>query len=147
VVAGSPKNFCVIATDAGGNKFNVSSATDFSIDKGAGGTWAMGKYNMTYTPGFPGVWTVTATYGSLTPVTSTLTVPHGPAVSIAITPAASTASGGTSKAFSAVGKDAWGNTFNVTGSTDFYIQKGAGGSWTANKYNKAIHRKSPGHGQ
>jgi hypothetical protein len=49
VLAGGVKSLCAVANDAWGNTFNVSGATDFSIDKGAGGTWAMGTYNMCYT--------------------------------------------------------------------------------------------------
>jgi hypothetical protein len=142
--AGSSKAFSAFATDAWGNTFNVTSATTFYIQKGAGGSWTANKYTKSYSPEVPGTWTVYADYGSLPEATTTLTVTHGVAVSIAISPRNPSVLAGGTKNFCAVATDAWSNTFNVTKSTDFSITAGAGGSWSLNKYDTTYTSSAKG---
>jgi len=72
---GSSVTFKTMAKDKFGNKFDVTSATKWSIDKEAGGSW---KDNV-YTAGSEGIWTVTASYNSLIDGTS-LTIKTGAVV-------------------------------------------------------------------
>jgi hypothetical protein len=137
--SGNVVKFTATATDAGGNTFNVSSGTNFDVEKGAGGSWKMNTYNSSYTTEVPGTWTVTATCGSLPAATATLTVLHGPAVSIALSPSSGSVKSGSSFKFNAIGTDAWGNTFSVSKDATFTIDAGAGGSWTMDSYNGVYH--------
>jgi hypothetical protein len=80
VTQGSTVTFAATATDACGNRWDVTSATKWGITQGAGGVWN-GNF---YTAGNPGSWTVTATYGSL--VDSTTLVVTAKSTSSSTTP-------------------------------------------------------------
>ena len=129
ITAGESVTYQVTASDAYGNTWDVTAGSSFSIPPGAGGAWN----NNIYTSAAAGVWTVTASYNSLSD-TATLTVNHGPAVTLRVEPAAATIQAGTNKTYQALGVDAQGNTWDVTSSTTFEIETGAGGAWNGSVY-------------
>jgi hypothetical protein len=72
VTAGESVTYQATAEDAQGNRWDVTAETAFSIDAGAGGSWAANVY----TSEQAGVWTVSGEYGALTD-TATLHVEPG----------------------------------------------------------------------
>jgi hypothetical protein len=131
VTAGSTRAYTAEAFDQFNNSLgDVTSATAFSIQSGAGGRWARNVY----TSQIPGIWTVTGTYTGLSG-TATLTVGAGSVASIVISPATSTVIAGNTQAYTAEAFDALSNSLgDVTTSTIFSIDAAAGGSWVANVY-------------
>ncbi len=129
ITAGSTQKYTATAYDSNGNNWDVTSSTNWSIDNAAGGTWA----NNTYTSNYAGTWTVTGTYQGITS-TSSLIVNHGSADSIIIGPPSSSIVAGSPQSFNATASDTEGNTWDVTSSTNWTIDDGAGGSWSANTY-------------
>lgn len=131
VTAGSTRSYTAEAFDQFNNSLgNVTTATVFSIQSGAGGSWS----GSLYTSEKPGVWTVTGTYTGLTG-TATLTVSVGSVASIIISPSASTVIAGNTQAYTAEAFDLLNNSLgDVTTGTVFSIDAAAGGSWVANVY-------------
>jgi hypothetical protein len=103
--------------------------TSFSIQAGAGGSWAANVY----TSQFAGDWTVTGEYAGFSD-TALLHVVHGAAVSLEVTPAEESVAAGGAVSYSAAALDAQGNAWDVTAMTSFSIEAGAGGAWAANIY-------------
>jgi len=133
ITAGQSQTFTAMASDSNGNDWDVTSSTTWTIDSGAGGSWT----GNTYTSNNAGTWTVIATYSGSTSITS-LTVTDGPAVSITVGPTSPYIIAGSSQAFSATAVDSCGNSWDVTGSTAWTIDSGAGGSWTGNTYTSQL---------
>jgi hypothetical protein len=132
VTAGESVTYSATATDAHGNPWDVTAATTFSIEVGAGGSWA----DNVYTSAVAGDWTVTGQYDSLDD-TALLHVGHAEAVGIEVTPAEETVFAGGSVTYAATAQDTYGNTWDVTAGTSFSIEAGAGGSWADNVYTSA----------
>jgi hypothetical protein len=131
VTAGSTRSYTAEAFDQFNNSLgNVTTATVFSIQSGAGGSWS----GNVYTSEKPGVWSVTGTYTGLTG-TATLTVSVGSVASIIISPSTSTVIAGNTQAYTAEAFDLLNNSLgDVTTGTVFSIAAAAGGSWVANVY-------------
>ena len=133
IAAGQSQTFTVMASDSNGNNWAVTSSSTWSIDSGAGGSWV----GNTYTSSNAGTWSVTTTYSGVSS-TASLTVNDGPAVSITVGPTSPSVTAGTSQAFTAEASDSEGNTWDVTSSTVWTIDAGAGGSWTGNTYTSQL---------
>lgn len=129
ISAGTSQAFTATATDSYSNTWDVSNSTSWSISSGAGGSWS----NNSYISAEAGIWTVTGIYGSVSN-TATLTVGYCLTFKILISPTTSTLTAGSSEAFTAVASDIYGNVWNVTSSTTWSIDNGAGGSWLNNAY-------------
>ena len=128
ITAGGTIAFTVTAQNAHTQTWDVTNyTTTYAIDPTAGGSWT----NNTYTPEFAGTWTVTATHKGLTD-NATLTITHGTATSIEITPQTENITAGENVTYTATASDAYSNTWDVTSATDFSIEAGANGSCTAN---------------
>jgi len=132
VTAGESVTYQATAEDAYGNTWNVTAGTTFSIEAGAGGSWA----DNVYTSEVAGDWIVTGEYDGLTDTALLHVLPGGagPATRIEITPAEETVTAGESVTYQATAEDAYGNTWNVTSGTTSSIEAGAGGSWVDNVY-------------
>ena len=129
IAAGSNEAFTTTAVDTFGNTWDVTNLASYSISSGAGGSWSANIY----APANAGTWTVTATMGSFS-ATAPVTVIHGSATSIAVSPQTQTITAGSTQTFTATASDAYGNLWDVSSSTVWLIDSGAGGSWTANVY-------------
>ena len=134
IAAGNTQAYVAEAFDEFDNTLgDVTSSTAFSIDSGAGGSWATNVY----TSQTAGTWTVTGTYSTVSD-TATLTVNAGALHHIAISPDSITIIAGDTQTYTAQSFDQFNNPIaNVTGSTSFSIDAGAGGSWSANVYTSA----------
>ena len=129
LTAGSTQTYSALASDSTGNSWAVSDSTTWSIDSGAGGFW-LGN---SYTSSAAGTWTITGTYSGQS-TTTLLTVNHGSATSITIGPDSASVLAGSPETFTATASDSCGNTWDVTDSTAWSIDAGAGGSWSGNVY-------------
>ena len=123
LIAGSSQTFTATASDSNGNQWDVTDSTNWNIDAGAGGFW-LGN---TYTSNNVGNWTITGTYYGLSS-TAALTVNHSFAVNITVGPNSDTIIAGSQEPFTSTASDFYGNTWNVTASTTWSIDSGAGGS-------------------
>ncbi len=134
ITAGNTQAYAAEAFDEFDNTLgDVTSSTAFSIDSGAGGSWATNVY----TSQTAGTWTVTGTYSTVSD-TATLTVNAGALHHIVISPDSSTITAGDTQTYTAQSFDQFNNPIaNVTASTAFSIDAGAGGSWSANVYTSA----------
>jgi hypothetical protein len=134
IVAGNSQAYTAQSFDQFDNTLgDVTGSTTFSITLGAGGSWAANVY----TSASAGTWTVTGSYSGFTD-TASLTVSPGPLHHIVISPDTATITAGNSQAYSAQCMDQFDNLIaDVTGSTAFSIDAGAGGSWAANVYTSA----------
>ena len=132
VTAGLPVTFTSIASDSFGNAWDVTGSTSWSISSGAGGSWS----NNIYMPAKAGTWTVTANYSSYSD-TASLTVTHASAHTLALTPRNPTVAAGSSVTFIATAFDSYGNPWDVSSSTLWFIDSGAQGSWVGNVYTSA----------
>ncbi len=70
---GATATYTATASDDYGDTWDVTGATSFSIDSGAGGSWGAGSSSNVFTSENSGTWTVTGTYGLLSD-TASLTV-------------------------------------------------------------------------
>ncbi len=129
VVTGSQITYTATASDYYGNTWDVSTSTFWYIDSGAHGSWSSNVYTSATT----GVWGVGAFYDGKTDQAS-LRVIQGNAVSITISPKTPSITAGNSVSFTATAHDSSGNEWDVTSSTTWSIDSGAGGSWSANAY-------------
>jgi hypothetical protein len=127
--AGSSQAFTATAHDFYGNSWDVSNLVVWSITPNAGGSWS-GNF---YTCGTTGSWTITGILDSLSD-TGPLTVNHGPVLSISISPESESITSGSNQAYNAIASDTSGNIWDVTDSTSWFINTGAGGSWSGNVY-------------
>jgi len=132
ITAGSTQAYTVEAFDQFNNSLgDVTSTTTFSIEDGAGGSWAANVY----TSQNAGTWTVTGTYNTTFSDTATLNVSAGAVNHIVISPATAGITAGSTQAYTAEAFDQFNNSLgNVTSTTVFSIGTGAGGSWAANVY-------------
>ena len=137
ITAGSAQTYSATAYDEFDNSLgDVTSSTTFSISVGAGGTWG-GTYDHVYTSENAGGWTVTGEYSGLSD-TATLNVSAGSAHRIVISPGTATIPAGSTRSYTAEAFDEFDNSLgSVTGSTDFSITSGAGGSWALSVYTSA----------
>ena len=103
-----------------------------NISSGASGSWS----SNVYTSSKAGVWTVTATMGCLSD-TALLTVTHNSPVNITVSPKNPAVIAGNTQAFAATANDLYGNTWDVSSSTIWFIDSGAVGSWLGNVYTSA----------
>jgi hypothetical protein len=129
ITAGVSQDYSAEAFDQYGNSLGSVTATyrarGASITGNSVSATAAGSY------------TVTGTYRGKS-ADATLTVTHAAAASsVAISPAGSSVTAGLSKTYSATASDAYGNTWDVTGSVTWSISSGAGGSWSSNVYTSA----------
>ncbi len=131
ITAGDTQAYTAMAYDEYDNEIgDITADTDWSINTGAGGSWA----GNVYTSEFADVWTVTGEYGEANG-TAILTVEAGAAVSFVILPGISQISAGETQVYTGSTADEFGNLIDdVTDSTDWSIEAGAGGSWTDNIY-------------
>jgi len=133
LTAGESQAYTATAYDAIGNNWDVTATASWSITTGAEGSWT----GNTYTCAKAGTWTVTALYSGKS-ATSQLEVTRGAAASITVTPASETIVAGESQEYTAMADDGYGNTWDVTASTDFEILESShGGSWSTNTYTSA----------
>ncbi|MDM7998689.1 MAG: hypothetical protein QUS33_01480, partial [Dehalococcoidia bacterium] len=134
ISAGDTQSYTAQSFDQFGNLVaDVTAETVFGITFGAGGSWSANVY----TSEKAGSWTVTGTYNSFTDDAS-LTVSAGPLHHIVISPDTATIVAGNTQAYTSQSIDQFGNAIaDVTSSTAFSIQSGAGGSWSANVYTSA----------
>jgi len=131
IIAGNPQTYAAEAFDQFNNtRGPVTGSTGFSIDAAAGGSWAANIY----TSAKAGLWTVTGTYTGLTD-TASLTVNAGPLHHIVISPDSATVTAGNAQPYTARSFDQFDNPIaDITGTSVFTIDAGAGGSWIANVY-------------
>jgi len=92
----------------------------------AGGVWTG---SVTVTKAGSDVITATDVSLDASGTSGSFTVTHGSAVSIAVTPASDSITAGSTETYTAMATDAYGNTWDVTGSVTWSITSGAGGSW------------------
>ena len=116
--------WAVTAADAFSNTWEVTGSSTITVPADA-----LAK--------LVGVYTVTANYLLLTD-TDTLTIVHGVATSIALTPQISTISAGASQSYQSNAVDSSGNAWDVTLSSTFHIDPAAGGSWTGSLYTSQL---------
>ena len=118
--AGSTATFTVTGHDSQGNSLGTQSAS-WSVQSGAGGSWASNVYTSQYS----GSWTVTATVGNVQN-TASLTVNNAILDHIEISPADGSVAAGSLQAFSVEAYDQYSNdlgsvtslaVFEVNGTT------------------------------
>ncbi len=128
ITAGQSITYTLTASNTFGT-WDVTGLGVFTITPAANGGWA----GSVYTGHTAGTWTVTGTFQSLA-ATAVLTVEHATPASIAVAPDPETVTAGGAVTYTALAEDAYGNTWDVTGSTSFSTPAGAGGSWVDNVY-------------
>ena len=133
IVAGQTQSFKTTASDACGNVWDVTSATIWSIDFGAGGSWSGNGY----TSNNAGTWKVAGTCMGESSV-ATIKVAHAAAVSLTVGPTSVSIMSGSQQAFYSMASDSYDNTWDVTNSTVWTIDAGACGSWSNNIYTSAL---------
>ena len=129
--AGEEIGYNATLYDEFGNEIgDVTGNTAWSIETGAGGTWA----DNIYTSEIAGVWNITGEHNGVLNIT-TLTVNPGPAYRIQIYPGDQNISAGSEISYSSTLYDAHGNMLgDVTDDTTWSIETEAGGSWVGNVY-------------
>jgi hypothetical protein len=133
IAAGESLLYTVMAQDAFGNSWDATADATFAIALEAGGTWS----GRQYTGEIAGAWTVTATV-SAAHATAALTVTHGPAASISLTPPSAAITAGERLTYTVIAADIHGNAWDVTADASYTINPGAGGAWDANGYTAEI---------
>ena len=131
VNAGSGQTYTALATDRFANNWVVSSSTLWSIDSIAGGAWSQNQN--TYVSAKAGTWTVQGTFEGMTS-TACLTVVHGQAVSIMVSPQTVSVQAGSAQSYSTTAFDLFGNSWDSSSSSSLSIGPGASGSWNGNTY-------------
>ena len=134
ITAGGSQAFTATDKDAYGNTWVVTSSVTWSISAGADGSVSAGGVA---TATKVGTWTVKAVDSAGNVGTASLTVTHGSAVSIAVSPVSATIKAGSTETYKATATDAYGNSWDVTGSVTWSISCGAGGSWCGATYTSA----------
>jgi hypothetical protein len=148
----TPQPYTAQGTTAAGRKVNVTNQTGFTITAPGKCSQAPGKVSCTASQ--VGDYTVT---GTLTqkgrdPITATapLTVVPGPPTKLKLAPPKAEIPAGAKQPYTAVTEDQFGNETDVTGQTDFRIDKGGscdGASCSATKvdvYTVTATLKDPG---
>ncbi len=131
IVAGEAVIYTVRASDSYGNTWNATDSVSYSITPGAGGSWS----DNVYTSQFAGTWTVTAVTWNGKSDTATLTVEHGPAAIVTLSPASETVVAGESVTYTVWATDTLGNGWDATSEMCCCIMSpDAGGSWADNVY-------------
>src|SRR5215470_14404516 len=140
ITAGDNQPYHATGQDAHGNTFDATGSTTFTITDGkctntpdpktcTAATAGLHTVTGTYTPP-PGINASDTTGGPANPGggaitgTATLDVQHGPPATLTLDPGQSTITAGTNQPYHTIGKDAHGNSFDVTGSTTFTITDG-----------------------
>ncbi len=102
-------------------------------------TGGVGSFSVTLeTAGSQSITATDKATGSTAGSETGITVNHAAAVAnVVISPADSSVTAGVSKTFSATASDLYGNSWDVTSSTNWNISSSAGGSWTSNVYASA----------
>ena len=133
ITAGTNQPYQATGKDAYGNSFDVTSSTTFTIAPDGSCTPTDPK---TCTATIAGPHTVTGTYTPAVGInasriatpgdgaiiaTASLDVRPGPPVRLTLTPNPGSITAGTNQPYQATGKDAYGNSFDVTSSTTFTI--------------------------
>jgi hypothetical protein len=129
VTAGQSQPFAASAFDAYSNSWDVTNSTVFTLNLAAGGSWQ----GNTYQSARAGNWNVSGTFGSLLDATI-LTVNHGEAINLTISPKECDTNSGLSQIYESSGYDFYGNSWDTTNLTSFKIDIAAGGSWVSNNY-------------
>jgi len=129
LAAGSSEAFAATASDIYGNSWDVTNSTTWSIDVGAGGSWS----NNTYNAALAGTWAVIGTYKGMSD-TASLSVTHGSPSNIVISSNLTSATAGSTVVYTATATDGFGNSWDATGSAVWFVDSGAGGSWSGNVY-------------
>ena len=132
ITAGSKQTCTATAYDNYNNPWDVSNLTGWSITSGAGGSWN----SSVYTSFSAGSWTISGNYLGLVN-TAYLTVTHGTAISLTVSPKTLVIPAGSNETFTALYSDAENNTWDISSSAGWSITPGAGGSWTGNIYKTA----------
>ncbi len=134
ITAGQSQTYTVQGFDSYGNSLgDVTASSSLTITPAAGGVWA----GNIYTSQKAGVWTVTAQNGALTD-TATLTVSHGLAALMTLSPGSYTLVAGNSVTYTVTATDSFGNSWNATSAAAYTITPGAGGTWSGNIYTSQI---------
>jgi hypothetical protein len=136
VAAGDSQAYTVEAFDQYDNSLgDVTSSTSFSMSVGAGGSW----FANVYTSQNAGTWTVTGEYSGKTDTATLIVIGNPEALAyIVIAPKSATITAGDSQVYTAEAFDQYDNSLgDVTGSTSFSINAGAGGNWSVNEYTSA----------
>ena len=133
VQAGNTLDYSAVATDAYGNPWTATSEVTFTT---SGGNAFLGTPpgNNVFSATVAGVnFPVTGTIwgaGGWVSATTGVTVTHGPAVSLTISPRDATATAGDWVTYTAVATDAFGNGWNATGDTTWAA--GGGNAFAGN---------------
>ena len=109
ITTGSTEAYTDTATDSYGNSWDATSATLWSIAPGSGGSWSGNDYTSLNA----GTWQITGDISGLNnqviSATGSLTVNHGAAVSIIVTPSSASIIAGQYETFTATAYDSTGN--------------------------------------
>lgn len=128
ITAGASQAFTV----TGDNGADLTGSCSFQVSAGAGGSWA----GNVYTSSRAGTWTITAIYGALTDST-TLTVNHGPAATVTVTPVTNTITTAQTQAYAVACQDAYGNAWTPALAAGAWTEDGAGGFTDGTTYTPA----------
>src|SRR5208283_5262138 len=112
ITTGSNEAFTATATDAYNNVWDATPSAIWVIDSGAGGSWSSNVYSSVTA----GTWMVSGIYSGLTS-TALLTVNHGSALSVTVSPSTATLTAGSPQTFTATAKDSNCNSWHETSST------------------------------
>jgi len=135
IQAGNSQTYTAQSFDQFNNPIaDVTGSTTFSIvEAGHGGSWAANVY----TSAVAGTWTVTGTYLATYTDTASLTVTASTYIGMVISTDNNNVTAGGSTTYTALAYDNLSNYVDITASTVFSIDVGAGGSWSANVYTSA----------
>jgi hypothetical protein len=135
ITAGEAQTYTVEAFDGLDNPIgDVSTSTTFEISSLAGGTWSQNVY----TSQKAGVWTVTATYGTVVD-TAVLTVTPGITHHVVIEPVHTSVFAGDPVTYTLWTADRFENLIaDVSADAVFTVGGGAGGGWVGNVYHSEV---------
>jgi hypothetical protein len=124
------------SSDAGSG---VSLPNDYKFQPGDLGihTFTNGVTLMTDATGVSVTATDTVT-GSIAGSQTGIMVTRAGVVNVVVSPSGSSVTAGSSKTYSAMASDAYGNTWDVTSLTTWSISPEAGGSWSGNVFTSAV---------
>ena len=127
ITAGDTTTGTAIGFDNQGNNLGTQTAV-WTINPEADGTWLDNQYTSKYA----GSWTVTASVSAIQG-TAALEVTAGTLYRLSVSMSPPSITAGASSTGTAIGYDNQGNNLGVQPST-WFIQGGAGGTWTDNVY-------------
>jgi hypothetical protein len=128
VMAGYDQAYTLMAYDVNSNAWDVTAESTFSTTDPLGAFAAN-----VFTGGQVGDWVQTGTYDSLMD-DADVTVVHGDAVSIELTPDGETVRSGDSLAYSVMAEDAFGNTWDATDEASYATTDPCGVGFMDNVY-------------